>query len=612
MILIQKIYLIDVQKKLSGGYMTRFFKYIFIFLCINLFSNTNISYPITTQGGTPNLSVPGTQGYSAEIADATGQYVYAIWNITLSGSDFPVQVGISSDYGRTWINPQSTPSDLGPPYLSLSTNESLTPQITTDETGKYVYAIWARDKNGLSNQYITQVAISSDYGNNWTNPLHTMSDLGSPNLSQSGRNSQNPQIACSATGQYIYAIWQNSPVGGGNYIIQVGLSSDYGRTWQTPTSTNSDLLTPNLSMSTSNSQIPQIVTSSSGKYVHVIWQANIGGSNYPQVCTSSDFGQTWNNPTTLPQIIASNPQIATSSSGQYVYVIWQNNTNPFPIQVMLSSDFGLSWQNPLSTPTGTTPNLSISSNGPPQIDTSSSGEYVFAIWTSSNGPNFITQVAISSDYGKNWTNPISTPVSPPQPLPDLSLTGTNAFNGQIATNSSGEFVYAVWDISSVGGEDIQMAISNDFGKNWVNPTTTPVGINTPNLTNVGFNISPQVVTNLGGKYVHVVWEANPNTIQEANGINNQAQIPQLQGAQVKNRFPLAIELANTIGWDFDPNAVKYLIYSDAALTHLVAEIFPPNLEFIDHQIKKCERKTYYVTWVDMNGNISTPSSITLP
>lgn len=165
-----------------------------------------------------------------------------------------------------------------------------------------------------------------------------------------------------------------------------------------------------------------------------------------------------------------------------------------------------------------------------------------------------------------------------------------------------------------------MAISNDYGQNWVNPNIVPFGGTTPDISPAGAVSSPRpsLTTNLGGKYIYVSWYVGfaippfHTTIQEVNGINTLAQLPQLQGNQVKNRFPLAIELANKIGWNYDPNAVKYLIYSDATLTHLIAEVYPPNLEFIDHQIKKCETKTYYVTWVDMNGNVSIPSSITLP
>ena len=67
--------------------------------------------------------------------------------------------------------------------------------------------------------------------------------------------------------------------------------------------------------------LPKITTSSSGQYVYAIWQ---GTGNIVQASVSSDFGATWS---ALPINLGSGlfAKITTSSSGQYVYAIfWQD------------------------------------------------------------------------------------------------------------------------------------------------------------------------------------------------------------------------------------------------------------------------------------------------
>ena len=61
---------------------------------------------------------------------------------------------------------------------------------------------------------------------------------------------------------------------------------------------------------------------------------------------------------------------------------------------------------PTTTPTGISPNLSEAGEGAlrPQITTDSTGKYVYAVWNRSDGSNQIIQVAISSDYGNTWTD----------------------------------------------------------------------------------------------------------------------------------------------------------------------------------------------------------------
>lgn len=449
--------------------MRKFLSVFFLFLSISLLADVNISIPTTTQGGTPNLSVPSTGDASfSEIADSTGQYVYCVWQINVVGYA-AIQVGISSDYGKNWVNPQSTPSTLGTPYLSINGLDSRYPQISTSENGQYVYVTWETDVNGTG-YYQAQVAISSDYGKNWSYPLWTPSDLKTPNLSSSLYDTSNDYVLISNdfSGQYVFATWEALPTIGGNATIQVAISSDYGRTWGYPASTPIGTSSPDISLNSYDSSGISIANSASGQLVYIVWNASGISGKVTQVAISSDYGQNWQYPASTPV----------------------SSMQP-------SSDLSLNA-------------IQIST---PQITTSLTGQFVYACWPRWNGANYITQAAISSDYGKNWVNPTTTPVTLPQTTPDLSLNGGDSVDDQIETSQSGQYVYIIWTrvITSAG---IQVVISSDYGRNWSIASSTPISPFAPsrNLSS-GPDESPQLAASSTGQFVYAVWlKIVPNNV----------------------------------------------------------------------------------------------------
>nr|NGX52331.1 hypothetical protein [Candidatus Anoxychlamydiales bacterium] len=359
--------------------------------------------PTTAPTGTttPNLSVLGESAFAPQIAtDSTGRYVYVVWDRS-NGTNTIIQVAISSDFGQTWSGPTTTPTGTTTPNLSDPGGNAVDPQIATDSSGRYVYAVWDRS-NGTNN--IIQVVISSDFGQTWSDPTTTPTGTTTPNLSVSGENAGDHQITTDSSGRYVYAVWYRYD--GTNQIIQVAISSDFGQTWTGPTTTPTGTA-PNLSVSGESAYIPQIVTDSSGRYVYAVWYRDDDVNYIIQVAISSDFGQTWTGPTTTPTGIApnlsvsgqdaENPQIATDSSGRYVYAVWYryDGANDAIIQVAISSDFGQTWSDSTTTPTGIAPNLSVSGEDAiePQIATDSTGRYVYVVWYRSNGTNNIIQVA---------------------------------------------------------------------------------------------------------------------------------------------------------------------------------------------------------------------------
>jgi hypothetical protein len=195
---------------------------------------------------------------------------------------------------------------------------------------------------------------------------------------------------------------------------------------------------------------------------------------------------------------------STDSSGQYVYAIWSRLEGPVNrIQVCISSDFGDTWSNPANTVYGT-PNLSEQRTGAsdgnteePQITNSDNGQYVYAIWTRSNGTNTITQTAYSSDYGQTWSA-----------ATDLSATGQNSSQPQITASGDGVYVYATWFRFG----SIQTKYSSDNGQTWSAVTDLSATAN--------IQSSSQIVTSNSGQYVYAIWQASGSIIQTKYSSDN--------------------------------------------------------------------------------------------
>jgi hypothetical protein len=206
-------------------------------------------------------------------------------------------------------------------------------------------------------------------------------------------------------------------------------------------------------------------------------------------------------------------RIATDASGKYVYAIWDrsNGTNSI-VQTAFSSDFGVTWINPVAVTGSSIPNLSLDGKeaGVSKIATNASGQYVYAMWERSNGTNFIVQTARSSDFGVTWVNPSTVTGSS---IPNLSLDGKGVGGPQITTDASGQNVYAIWGRLSADQTFffVQTASSSDFGITWVNPSTV-TGNSIPNLSIDSVHANdPQITTNASGKYVYAIWYLSSGT-----------------------------------------------------------------------------------------------------
>jgi stringent starvation protein B len=338
-----------------------------------------------------NLSVAGQNAATPQLAIDSNNNIVAIWQRS-NGTNNIIQSSTSTDQGSSW----STPVDL-----SVAGQNAATPQLAIDSNNNIV-AIWFRS-NGTN--MIIQSSTSTDQGANWSTPV---------NLSEAGQHAANPQLAIDSNNN-IVAIWYRS--NGTNNIIQSSTSTDQGANWSTPV---------NLSVAGQDAATPQLAIDSNNNIV-AIWQRSNGTNMIIQSSTSTDQGANWSTPVNLSVAgqNASNPQLAIDSNNNIV-AIWQRSdgTNTI-IQSSTSTDQGANWSTPV--------NLSEAGQDAeiPQLAIDSNNNIV-AIWDRFDGTNYIIQSSTSTDQGANWSTP-----------DNLSEAGQSAGESQIAIDSNNNIV-AIW------------------------------------------------------------------------------------------------------------------------------------------------------------------------
>ena len=347
-----------------------------------------------------------------EIAvDANGN-VTAVW-----GRD-----DVSNIFIQASTKPFSSNWQATPDTLSQAGINSLVPQIAVDPSGNAT-AVW-RSFEG-SNSII--VASTKPFGGSWQ---------ATPDpLSQEGEDADDPQIAIDANGNAT-AVWAR--LNGGIWIIQAS-TKPFGGSWQA---------TPdNISQLGQDSGPPQIAVDTNGN-VTAVWSGN-DGSNYVIQASAKPFGGSWQaTPDHLSQSgqDAYSPEIAADANGNATAVWKRYDGSNYIIQAS-TKPFGGSWQ-------GTPDNLSQAGQAAnyPEIAVDANGNAT-AMWARNNGSKYIIQ-ASTKPFGGSW-----------QAVPDdLSQTGQNAYNPQIAVDGSGNTT-AVWERNN-GSNFIIQASTKPFGGSW--------------------------------------------------------------------------------------------------------------------------------------------------
>jgi len=557
-------------------------KYICLFLLTStLFATVNFVDPTSTTGSEiPDLSIEGDVGSYSKIAtSANGQYVYVIWTRKNDSSNYYiVQTARSNDYGVTWTDPTTTPSDLGSPNLSLDGEDAYYPTIVTNSSGQYVYAIWKQSS-------AIKTTRSTDWGNTWENITNL----------ESNPTDALPDITTDSSGVHVYAIWLDS-----TSIVQTKRSDDFGASWKDKTALSAFIA----------SGFPyflQISTSSDGQYVYALWNFSTGGPITKQFNRSINSGAAWEGFQDLSEGSPYYLELKHSSNGQYVYISWQESA----IKIIKSTNYGApsSWSSAQNISDAGT----FASNFPflkQRIATSSDGKYLYSTWSISNGSNNITQVKRSDDYATTWYDPTTTPSD--LGAPNLSISGSNTIFPKVVCSANGQHVYATWQF---GSSVIQSAVSSDLGVTWENPTSTASDLGTPNLSRSSGNATNSfLATSTNGQYIYSIWKLTDalSAIQVTIGTATIPSSMNLFGNQLKVRFPFQIDLINKISWNSINDAIAYKIYTDSNLTNLIANLPANTLEYCDHRIKYGSTKTYYVTYMNSSYVESSAVEITIP
>jgi hypothetical protein len=252
--------------------------------------------------------------------------------------------------------------------------------------------------------------------------------------------------------------------------------------WSSPT---------DLSLPGQNAGNLQVAVDTNGNAT-AVWVRSDGTNSIVQSATKP-FGNIWQ---TIPDNLSlsgsdsSMPQIAVDSNGNAT-AVWSRFNGTNLIIQSSSKPFGGPWQ--------TTPDdLSLSGQDAsnPQIAVDSVGNAT-VVWARSNGTNTIIQSS-SKPFGGPWQ---MTP-------DDLSLSGQDASNPQIAVDSNGNAT-VVWSRYN-GADFIIQASSKPFGGPW---QVTPDDLSLPGQ-HAGF---PQIAVDSVGNATVVWHRANgPNLIIQSS------------------------------------------------------------------------------------------------
>src|SRR3990172_12758643 len=227
----------------------------------------------------------------------------------------------------------------------------------------------------------------------------------------------------------------------------------------------------NLSSNAGSSTVPKISTS--GNYVYAVWQDITSGNNEIFFANSTDNGATFDpdGPFNLSNSPGSSTLPKIASAGNNVYVTWiEGNEILFRASTNNGASFGIPI--PLSTNPLTPATV-------PQI--TASGSNVYVVWKDDSQIHF----AASTNNGGLFSPPTI-----------LSTALTSPFLPQIAASESN--VYAAWHDNTSGNNEIYFANSTNNGA-----TFDPDG---PfNLSNTGVTSTTAQIAAVENN-VYVAWQ----------------------------------------------------------------------------------------------------------
>jgi hypothetical protein len=337
-----------------------------------------------------------------------------------------------SSLGNTDIFFKSSHTLHDPVNLSNTTGTSRVSGVSS--SGDNVYVIWIDNISG-NNEILFRA--SNDSGQTFGSTI---------NLSNTNGTSSDSVVF--SHGNNVYVVWTDTISGISNDIYFTS-SKDNGQTFSKSV---------NLSNNTGSSTIPQL--SSSGTNVYVTWMDNSLHNTEIFFTFSIDNGKTFNKLINLSNNtgISAIPEI--SSSGDNVYVVWEDKTpGIYDIFLASSNDNGKTF--------GSTINLSNNTGYSEHPQITSSGDNVYVVWSDNTpGNNDILMRGNGGGVTFGSTINISNNIGSSQ-FPHIS--------------SIGKDIYVVWQDFTAGAGEIFSITNNQI-------ISSPINLS----DNSGNSQSPQI------------------------------------------------------------------------------------------------------------------------
>jgi len=461
------------------------------------------------------------------------------------------------------------------------------PKVAIDAVGNAI-SLWEATISGdrviMSRRYDATLGWSAGW-------------LDGQNLSGSGQDSQDPQIAMDVLGNAI-AVWQAEV--GANKIIQA---------CRYVVTTGWCLTATTISESIGNSQDPQVAMDAAGNGI-AVWRRN----GDIQACRY-DISTGWClTATTIsePGVNSQDPQVAMDPAGNAT-VVWQAEVGSVKVIKACRYDISTGWC--LTVTTISEPGVNSKD---PQVVVDPAGNAT-AVWQAEVGADKIIQ-ACRYDVEAVWPDGWSA-------VENLSASSEVAKDPQVAMDGLGNAM-VVWEIESIDGHFIQVRRYVAAGR-WPDGWSTIVNLSdilvledqhpvvamdgagnafvvweakarripiivakrynvavgwldgwsaAENLSDMFFDRAdfryPDIAVNVAGNAV-VIWEKRERaiddcfTVQAAAFFEPLSAPTDLKVCKKKYRFSTQIDLINTIFWNSVNGAVKYRIYIDTGLSEII-------------------------------------------
>jgi hypothetical protein len=446
----------------------------------------------------------GTNGQSSDIYFARSTNGGVSFSAPIQINDNPPQtayaegafpfVGADGDVYVCWYDAYFRGHEPGSLYVDKSTNGGatfgtdikvaniLTPPLYTFGNTGFKAKSFASAAGDPSDPEKLYVTYISDPDGYFDRRV----DNGKPPVVPSG-GSMSDRPTINRNGNYVYMAWEDyrNP---GTSDIYFNRSTDNGQSWQVPDIGPLD-----------NGDIPggsasnEVKLSSSGNYVYAVWQdCRLPAGVHIYFNSSWDNGQTWQ----LDQHIdgsatATSTYPSIASIGSYVYVAWQDDragTGNDDIYFTRSTDSGKSWMAPVRIDLGDGAGANASAY--PRL--ACQGSHVYCMWKDMrNGGTYLPYFNYSSNNGVTWL------ASSTQLSQGSGYWSQMPLQGGI--ECTGSYVYACWwdDRDATGLYQVFFNRSTNNGVSW--GTNVRISDSTGNLC-----LNPSM--DIQGNYVYIGWE----------------------------------------------------------------------------------------------------------